>query len=62
MSSESPMSDPKQEAKPYEAPKMIRVSLRPDEAVLGHCKTPSSRGPAALGCGIAVGGCMAFGS
>ncbi|MGA8408218.1 MAG: hypothetical protein WB680_13655 [Candidatus Acidiferrales bacterium] len=56
------MSDPKQEAKPYEAPKMIRVSLRPDEAVLGHCKTPSSRGPAALGCGIAVGGCMAFGS
>jgi hypothetical protein len=25
------------DAKPYEAPKIIRVSLRPDEAVLGHC-------------------------
>jgi hypothetical protein len=32
-------------SKPYEAPKVVRVSLRPDEAVLGHCKTPSSMGP-----------------
>ena len=51
MSNESPMSDPKPERKPYEAPKVVRVSLRPDEAVLGHCKTPSSAGPAAPGCG-----------
>jgi hypothetical protein len=70
MSSESPMPDQIQSetesqprgAKPYEAPKIIRVSLRPDEAVLGHCKTPSSAGPAAPGCGIALGGCMSFGS
>jgi hypothetical protein len=48
--------------KAYEAPKLIRVSLRPDEAVLGHCKTPSSAGPANPGCGIALGGCMSFGS
>jgi hypothetical protein len=57
------MSNPKQGVKPYEAPKVVRVSLRPDEAVLGHCKTSSSAaGPAAAGCGIALGGCMAFGS
>lgn len=62
MSSESPMSDLKQERKPYEAPKVVRVSLRPEEAVLGHCKTPSSAGPAAAGCGVALGGCVAFGS
>ena len=70
MSSESPMPDqildenqnPARGTKPYEAPKIIRVSLRPDEAVLGHCKTPSSAGPAAPGCGIALGGCMSFGS
>lgn len=62
MSSESSMNDPKPERRPYEAPKVVRVSLRPDEAVLGHCKTPSSAGPAAPGCAVAVGGCMAFGS
>jgi hypothetical protein len=28
----------------YEAPKVIRVSLRPDEAVLGHCKVTVSPG------------------
>ncbi len=70
MSSELPMPDQIQSqdqntahgAKPYEAPKIIRVSLRPDEAVLGHCKTPGSAGPAAPGCGMALGGCMSFGS
>jgi hypothetical protein len=36
--------------KPYEAPKVIRVSLRPDEAVLGHCKIPGSAGPASASC------------
>ena len=70
MSGESPMPDQIQNqnqdsprgTKPYEAPKIIRVSLRPDEAVLGHCKTPSSAGPANPGCGIVLGGCMSFGS
>ena len=54
--------DVQKDAKPYEAPKIIRVSLRPDEAVLGHCKTPSVRGPAASGCGVVFGGCSTFGS
>jgi hypothetical protein len=34
----------------YEAPKVIRVSLRPEEAVLGHCKIAGSAGPVAASC------------
>jgi hypothetical protein len=29
----------------YEPPKVIRVSLRPEEAVLGHCKVTGAMGP-----------------
>jgi hypothetical protein len=32
--------------KPYEPPKVTRVSLRPEEAVLGACKTTTGTGPA----------------
>lgn len=42
--------NPAGDAKPYEAPKIIRVSLRPDEAVLGHCKTSGSMGPVSGSC------------
>jgi hypothetical protein len=31
--------------KPYEAPKLTIISLRPEEAVLGHCKTSGSSFP-----------------
>lgn len=34
----------------YEAPKVVAVSLRPDEAVLGHCKIAGSAGPASGSC------------
>jgi hypothetical protein len=34
----------------YEAPKVIRVSLRPDEAVLGNCKVTGVAGPVATSC------------
>ena len=27
--------------KTYEPPRLATISLRPEEAVLGHCKTPS---------------------
>jgi hypothetical protein len=27
--------------KPYEAPRLSTISLRPEEAVLGHCKSAS---------------------
>jgi hypothetical protein len=34
----------------YERPKVVRVSLRPEEAVLGHCKVAGSAGPVAASC------------
>ena len=35
---------------PYQAPMVVRVSLRPEEAVLGHCKVSGSHGAAGTGC------------
>jgi hypothetical protein len=29
----------------YEAPRLTTISLRPEEAVLGHCKTSGTGGP-----------------
>lgn len=46
--------------KSYEAPKVVRVSLRPEEAVLGHCKISGVAGPASGSCTIP--GCFAPGS
>jgi hypothetical protein len=45
----------------YEPPKVLRVSLRPEEAVLGHCKLPGTAGPASSGCGGVIH-CHSFGS
>lgn len=50
---------PNQQAS-YEPPKLIRVNLRPEEAVLGHCKISGSAGPASGSC--TVPGCFAPGS
>ena len=52
--------------KPYEAPQLTTISLRPEEAVLGHCKISGGSGPAGNGltgpCEILLGGCMSLGS
>jgi len=40
MTNESGQPD---ERKLYEPPKLTTVSLRPEEAVLGHCKTSTGR-------------------
>jgi hypothetical protein len=45
----------------YEAPTVVRVSLRPDEAVLGHCKITGSAGPVSGSCRAAVA-CRSLGS
>jgi hypothetical protein len=34
----------------YSAPVVVRVSLRPEEAVLGHCKVTGVAGPAGASC------------
>lgn len=38
-------SDEKNDKKPYEKPDVSQVSLRPEEAVLGSCKTSKISGP-----------------
>jgi len=35
--------------KPYEPPRLTTINLRPEEAVLGHCKT-STGGGIQIGC------------
>jgi hypothetical protein len=46
----------------YEAPKVIRISLRPEEAVLGHCKVTGATGPVATSCRSIIGPCRTPGS
>lgn len=50
-----------QEKKQYEKPVVMRFPLRPEEAVLGFCKSNASAGPSGGGC-RGVGNCFAPGS
>lgn len=34
----------------YEPPRLTVISLRPEEAVLGHCKSTTTGGPASSTC------------
>jgi|GEM_PF-693445 hypothetical protein len=38
--------------KPYEAPHLATISLRPEEAVLGHCKVLGTGGAGGSACGF----------
>lgn len=59
------MSDenPSHGKKNYVPPKVTVINLRPEEAVLGHCKNASGgpAGPASSTC-TSVGACMTQGS
>lgn len=46
--------------KQYEQPKLTVINLRPEEAVLGHCKNGSAGGSVGLTCTIT--GCKPVGS
>ena len=46
----------------YEPPKVIRVSLRPEEAVLGHCKVTGAMGPVASSSCRSLVSCRTLGS
>lgn len=46
--------------KSYEPPKLTVISLRPEEAVLGHCKISGTGGPVASNCSATF--CMSLGS
>jgi hypothetical protein len=45
----------------YVRPQVVRVSLRPEEAVLGHCKVTGVTGPISGSCGSPLR-CKTFGS
>jgi hypothetical protein len=49
------------EKKPYQKPTLSEVALRPEEAVLGNCKSAGITGPTSTDCS-AIGGCMTVGS
>jgi len=46
--------------KRYEPPHLVAINLRPEEAVLGHCKIATSAGPVTSTC--AALNCMTLGS
>ena len=49
-----------QSKKRYERPRLVTINLRPEEAVLGHCKISGSSGPVTSTC-VALN-CMTIGS
>ena len=51
----------KKEKKPYIKPVVTRFLLRPEEAVLGFCKSNTSAGPSGGNC-RSVGNCFSQGS
>jgi hypothetical protein len=48
--------------KPYTKPEITLIDLRPEEAVLGNCKTSGSGGPGSIGNCAPVGNCFGQGS
>jgi hypothetical protein len=49
--------------KPYLKPEVKEVQLKPEEAVLGNCKTSGSAGPDGGNCtGLVLGYCVSSGS
>jgi hypothetical protein len=54
--------DAKNQKKTYEPPRVMVISLRPEEAVLGHCKSSSSAGPVGGNCLGAGPACRGNGS
>lgn len=53
---------PALQRKPYEPPKVVAVNLRPEEAVLGHCKIATGGGPGPSGCSKMGLTCKSLGS
>ena len=48
--------------RPYNSPELVRIPLRAEEAVLGHCKQGSTGGPGSSGSCKPVGNCHSQGS
>lgn len=48
--------------KPYAPPEIVRVNLRPEEAVLAACKSTVVAGPIGSACVTVVTGCQSLSS
>jgi hypothetical protein len=48
--------------KEYEPPRITEISLRPEEAVLSHCKIAGASGPIGASCNILIVQCSTVGS
>lgn len=59
---DTPESEGKHPKKAYQKPELVHVELRPEEAVLGHCKLAGSSGPGGVGACVSVGPCSSLGS
>jgi hypothetical protein len=46
----------------YVSPQLVTISLRPEEAVLGHCKIAGAAGPVSVGCQPLGVACNSLGS
>lgn len=57
---ENSLTQPKETKKPYSKPQLKKVNLRPEEAVLGGCKSASAAGPTSGACTDLS--CMSIGS
>ena len=55
-------ADEKDGKKLYQPPNVTQISLRPEEAVLGHCKVTGSGGPVSGSCRSATITCRSLGS
>ena len=58
---ESEMEEKEIQKKPYIKPEITEIELRPEEAVLGSCKTAASAGPGAGRCNF-PSACSSLGS
>jgi len=59
---ENPKQGSGKRKKPYTRPEVKQVPLRPEEAVLGNCKTTGSSGPSGAGCNTLLVYCNSAGS
>lgn len=54
--------DPVDVKRTYQPPQVVVISLRPEEAVLGHCKISTVGGSASLSSCTILGACLSIGS
>jgi hypothetical protein len=64
---DDPMNDraqpePQRTKRAYSKPELVQIPLRPDEAVLGNCKTAGTSGPGATGNCSTPAPCFSIGS